>query len=85
MMSAGSQSMKLLPSAVRLGGAVPSTLRIRRDLVRACSKTSPSASNVFWAGGGIAMFRASERTERSLCKTFQARNRLCFDIPASLH
>jgi hypothetical protein len=33
---------------------------------------------VLWAGGGIAMFPASKRTERSRCKTFQARNRLCF-------
>jgi len=34
---------------------------------------------VFWAVGGIAMFPASEGTERSLCHAFQARTRLCFD------
>jgi hypothetical protein len=50
--------------------------RIRKDFVKACSKISPSASNVFWAGGGIATFPFPERTNRSLCKTFQARNRL---------
>src|ERR1700736_771299 len=72
MTSAGSQYLKLLPSAVRLGGAVPSALRIRRDFVKACSKTSPSASKVFWAGGGMAMFPASERTERSLCIGMEA-------------
>jgi hypothetical protein len=36
------------------------SFRIRKDLVKACSKTSPSASNVFWAGGGIATFRQFE-------------------------
>jgi hypothetical protein len=35
-MSAGSQYLKLLPSAVRLGGALPSALRIRRDFLKAC-------------------------------------------------
>jgi hypothetical protein len=54
-----------------------------KDFVRACSKTSPSASKVFWAGGRIVTFPASDRTERSLCKTFQARNRLCFDASNS--
>src|SRR6202040_3580761 len=47
------------------------------------SNASPSASKVFWAGGGIVTFPASLRTERSLCKTFQARNRLCFDASNS--
>ena len=42
-----------------------------------------SASKVFWAGGGIATFPGSERPWRSLCKTFQARNRLCFDASSS--
>jgi hypothetical protein len=51
--------------------------------VKACSKASPSASNVFWAGGGIATFPASERIKRSLCKAFQARNRLCFEASNS--
>src|ERR1700726_175219 len=51
--------------------------------VKACSKTSPSASKVFWAGGGIVTFPASERTKRTLCKAFQARNRLCFDASSS--
>ena len=55
------------------------SFRILKDFVKACSKASPSASKVFWAGGGIATFPVSERTKRSLCKTFQARNRLCFD------
>jgi hypothetical protein len=55
------------------------SFRIRKDLDKACSKASPSASNVFWAGAGMEMFPASERIERSLCKTFQARNRLCFE------
>jgi hypothetical protein len=59
------------------------SLRCRRDFVKAYSKASPSASNLFWAGGGIVMFPASERTERSLCKTFQARARLCFDASSS--
>jgi hypothetical protein len=27
------------------------SFRIRKDFVKACSKTSPSASEVFWAGG----------------------------------
>jgi hypothetical protein len=53
------------------------SLRILKDFVKACSKASPSASKVFWAGGGIATFPESERTKRSLCKTFQPRNRLC--------
>jgi hypothetical protein len=38
---------------------------------------------VFWPGGGIATFPVSERTKRSLCKTFHARNRLCFDDSSS--
>src|ERR1700730_18821496 len=59
------------------------SLRILRDFVKACSKASPSASKVFWTGGGIATFPVSERTKRSLCKTFQARNRLCFDDSSS--
>src|ERR1700686_2723802 len=59
------------------------SFRIRKDFVRACSKAAPSASKVFWAGGGIVTFPASERTNRSLCKTFQARNRLCFDASNS--
>jgi hypothetical protein len=44
------------------------------------SKASPSASKVFRAGGGIATFPASERTNRSRCKTSQAGNRLCFVV-----
>jgi hypothetical protein len=32
------------------------SFRIRKDLVKACSKASPSASKVFWAGGGIVTF-----------------------------
>src|SRR5580700_11017867 len=59
------------------------SFRIRKDFVRACSKASPSASKVFWAGGGIATFQPRNRTKRSLCKTFQARNRLCFDASNS--
>ena len=55
------------------------SLRIRKDFVKACFKISPSASNVFWAGGGMATFPVSERIARRRCKTFQARNRLCFD------
>ena len=39
------------------------SLRIRRDFVKAYSKISPSASNVFWADGGIVVFPASVRTE----------------------
>ena len=59
------------------------SFRIRKDLVKACSKASPSASKVFCAGGGIAKFPFSERTILSRCKTFQARNRLCFDDSGS--
>src|SRR3984957_691670 len=59
------------------------SLRILRDFVKACSRASPSASKVFWAGGGIATFPASERIKRSLCKAFQARNRLCFEASNS--
>ena len=55
------------------------SFRRRKDLVKAPSKASLSASNVFWAGGGIATFPLSERTVRILCRTFQARNRLCFE------
>jgi hypothetical protein len=41
------------------------------------------ASKFFWAGGGITTFSVSERTKRILCKTFQVRNRLCFDASSS--
>jgi hypothetical protein len=54
------------------------SFRIRRDFVEACSKRFPPGSSVLWAGGGIARLPASERTKRSFCNTFQARNRLCF-------
>src|ERR1700730_13009124 len=57
--------------------------RIRKNIVRAFSKISPSASNVLCAGGGIATFPSSDRSNGSLCKTFQARNRLCFDASSS--
>jgi hypothetical protein len=33
--------------------------------------------------GGIVTFAVSERTKRSLWRTFQARNRLCFDASSS--
>ncbi|MEA2544368.1 MAG: hypothetical protein QOH35_5734, partial [Acidobacteriaceae bacterium] len=33
------------------------SLRIRKDFLKACSKASPSASKVFWAGGWIAHFQ----------------------------
>src|ERR1700675_120441 len=59
------------------------SFRIRKDFVKACSKTSPSASKVFLAGGGIEMIPVSERTDRSRWSTFQARNRLCFDASSS--
>src|SRR5580693_2505630 len=57
--------------------------RIESRFASSEDRLIPSASKVFWAGGGIATFPASERTERSLCKTFQARNRLCFDASNS--
>jgi len=47
------------------------SFRIRKDFVNARVKDSPSASRVFWAGGGIAMFPSSERTERSLAKHYK--------------
>jgi hypothetical protein len=59
------------------------SFRIRKDFVKACSNASPSASNVLWTGDGIATFPTSERTNRSLCKTLQARNRLCFEASHS--
>jgi hypothetical protein len=59
------------------------SLRILKAFVKACCRASPSASKVFWTGGGIATFPVSERTKRSLCKTFQARTRLCFDDSSS--
>jgi hypothetical protein len=35
------------------------------------------------AGDGMAASPRSERTDRSPCNTFQARNRLCFDASSS--
>jgi hypothetical protein len=43
----------------------------------------PSASKVFWAGGRIATFPSLGKNQPSRCKTFQARNRLCFDASSS--
>ena len=34
-------------------------------------QASPSASKVFWAGGGIVTFPGSERTDRIRCKHFE--------------
>jgi hypothetical protein len=59
------------------------SFRIRRDFVRAYSKISPSASNVFCAGGGIAVLPRSERRARIRWRTFNARIRLCFEASSS--
>ena len=47
------------------------SFRARRHFVRACSKISPSASKVYWAGDEMAASPRSERTDRSLCNTFE--------------
>src|ERR1700680_845841 len=38
------------------------SFRLRKDFVRAFSKISPSASNVFCADGGIATFASSDKS-----------------------
>jgi hypothetical protein len=50
-----------------------------KDFVKACSKAFALGIEGLLGRGGIVTFPASERAKRSLCKTFQARNRLCFD------
>jgi hypothetical protein len=59
------------------------SFRIRKDFVKACSKASPSASKVFWAGGGIVMFPASEDEVRLLEKvsplqSYEGANYFCY-------
>jgi hypothetical protein len=77
----------ILPSWSRHGIGVPmrhklliASFRTRKDLVKACSKTWPSASNVFWAGGAIVTFPHQGGV---FGETFQARDRLCFDASNS--
>jgi hypothetical protein len=58
---------------------VPHPERFRQSMFQ----ISPSASKALWAAGGMTTFPLSERTKRSLCSTFQARNRLCFEASSS--
>jgi hypothetical protein len=44
------------------------SFRIGKDFVKACSKPSPSASKIFWAGAGVSMFPAAERTKQTTRK-----------------
>jgi hypothetical protein len=55
------------------------SFRIRRDFVKASSTTSPSASKVFYAGGGIATFLSSKRTIEAAAKHPSAQPAL-FDV-----
>jgi len=59
----------------------PFSFQIRKDLVNACSKISPSASKVFWAGGGIATFPKFDRSNRSRRNILQARTGSALTIP----
>src|SRR5271165_2435901 len=59
------------------------SFRIWKDLVKVCSKISPSTSNVLCPGGGIGTFPSSDKSNRSRCNTFQARNQLCFEASVS--
>src|SRR5271165_897199 len=59
------------------------SFRARKHFVRACSKISPSALNVFCFGAGMATFPSADRTTRNLCNTLQARSRLCLDASNS--